>query len=65
MRESINRGCAWTMVVSSIGMLLIGIAGVFVWELRPNIPVVAIWALILFFGIYVLSFKKPKDKTPK
>ncbi len=65
MRESINRGCAWAIVVSSIGMLLSGIAGVVVWELRPKIPVVAIWALILFFGIYLLFFKKPKDKPPK
>ena len=66
MRESINRGCAWAMViVSSIGMLflllrlLLGVAG------SPKIPVVAFWALILFLGVYVLFFKKPKEKAPK
>ena len=64
MRKSINKGCAWAMVVIPIGILLLGIAT------RPKIseiPVVsaAFWALILFFGIYVLFFKKPKDKAPK
>ncbi len=62
MREIINRGCAWVMVVVSmtgLGMLLLGIAA------RPKIPVVAFWALVLFFGVYVLFFKKHKEKASK
>ena len=45
------------MVVFSIGMLLLGLAA------SPKIPVVAFWALILFLGVYVLFFKKPKEKV--
>ncbi len=66
MRESINRGCAWSMVVVSIVMLWVAAASFIIGKASSSkLLGVAVWALIMFFGVYVLFLKKPKDKAPK
>ena len=65
MRESINRGCAWAMVVLGTLALLFGLAALVMGRAANiKIPVLAFWALILFLGVYVLFFKTPKEKPP-
>ncbi len=63
MRESINRGCAWVMVVFGILPLVLLVLSLFGLAASPKIPVVAFWTLISFFGVYVLFFKKPKESS--
>ena len=59
MLTGMSKVFAWIMAVLAIGMLLLQLA---VAE-SPKMPVVAFWALVLVLCVYVLFFKKPKDKT--
>ena len=56
-----TKAFAWLMLAFSIGMLFLQL-----WvAASPNLPVVAFWAVILFLSVYVLFFKKPKEKASK
>ena len=54
------------MVVVSVVMLWAAVAAFVLRRAASSTLLgVAFWALILFFGVYVLFYKKPKDKITK